>query len=129
MSKYTIESNFKFLRGEINIDLPKVIITLALIAIFVVADVIDNNLKNEINIIYNPAFVGEVVDKESFRLNPLVMFPFGSMRYQLHIVGEFIEDNETIQLDRVFTVSHSVYNRFEIGDIIVEGVVYSRSGL
>ena len=37
-------------------------------------------------------------------------------QYRLYIVGELIEYEEIIQIDRVFVVPFRIYRRFEVGD-------------
>lgn len=83
----------------------------------------DNDTRNNefYTLLNEPTFVGEVVDKRFvWRVDPL-MFTRRPER-RLHIVGEYIYDNRTIQVDRVFIVSWYLYNRFDIGDSIGRGL-------
>lgn len=94
------------------------IFCIATIIIFVVVAVYSGiSCMNQIRIVENPTFTGEVVGKESRYLFPWVGVSTRQM-HQLHIVGEYFNGEETIQIDRVFVVSHSWYNRFEVGDLI-----------
>jgi len=72
---------------------------------------------NQIRIVDNPTFTGEVINKETSSFPP-----WGGVAihqsYRLHIVGEYINGGETVQIDRVFKVSSSWYERFEVGDLI-----------
>jgi len=68
-------------------------------------------LESQIQVINDSTFVGEVVGKES---NNSIL-GFGN---RLHIIGEFIENDEVIQIDRTFRVSQNWYNKFSVGDRI-----------
>jgi len=69
------------------------------------------------NVIHNPTFIGEVVGKESVVRSVGGTWAMRYTEFRLHIVGEYIKDNETIHVDRVFRVYREFYNRFDIGDI------------
>ena len=79
---------------------------------------LENIRRNEIYIlINNPTFNGKVVDSRTIQHGgglPLTRH----IEHQLHIVGEYIYEDETVKVDRFFRVSRYLYNRFEIGDTI-----------
>ena len=76
---------------------------------------IDNQLSSVIN---NPTFFGEVIEKEEI----IHRVGFGTFNqfttFRLHIIGEYLEDDEVILVDQVFTATSYWFNRFEIGDLI-----------
>ena len=73
--------------------------------------------RNQIKIVENPTFTGEVVGKETRYFPPWAGASLYQLR-QLHIVGEYFDGEEIIQIDRVFAVSASWYSRYEVGDFI-----------
>ena len=68
-------------------------------------------------VIHDPTFVGIVVDKETRREHLMFTGP-GFLVYRLHVIGEFVENGETVQVDRWFSVSRRMFNQFRIGDTI-----------
>ena len=89
--------------------------------VIVVLSLYEVRARGEINsILDNPSFVGEVIEREVRRTRGMT-FMSEFTQYRLHIVGEFIEDNEIIQIDRVFIVSSELFNRFAEGDVIYYG--------
>jgi len=80
----------------------------------------DTHLDNRISgVINNPTFVGEVVNKESITRRVGSMTAFNQITtHQLHIIGEYMEGNEVMQVDQVFTVTRRWFSKFEIGDLI-----------
>ena len=72
-------------------------------------------LEMQIQVINNPTFVGEVVGKESLNHFSVLGIP---IRRQLHIVGEYVEDDVVIQVNRTFRVSRYWYDKFNVGDLI-----------
>ena len=75
-------------------------------------------LHNQHEIINNPTFVGEIIGKESVIHRVGASGVIGVTEYRLHIAGEYIKNNKTIQVNRVFIVSADIYNQHEVGDII-----------
>jgi len=92
-----------------------ILIIVSLFLIIAVA-VYSIHQRNQINIINDPTFVGEVVGKEATTQRSSVIRQ--TITYRLHITGEYIKDGETVQVDRDFIVSKELYDRFEIGDVI-----------
>ena len=68
------------------------------------------------NIIHNPTFIGTVVGAES--TTKLVTRIWKVPVHRLHIIGEYLEGDEIIQVDRVFVVSAEIFYQFEEGDTI-----------
>ena len=68
-------------------------------------------------LISNPTFEGEVVDMRAIWRGGFTLST-GYMEYRLYIVGEYLYNEEVIQVDRFFIVSRSLYERFDIGDLI-----------
>ena len=100
-----------------TIDKKDIIIVVASVLLIIVMVFYRNYIDNQINIIDNPTFVGKVVEKKSIiRFTGLGLM--GVKEYRLHITGKYIEDNEIIQIDKVFVVSADLYNQFDIGDTI-----------
>ena len=95
------------------------IIALSLAAVLLIFYAIYNH-RAEIemnNIIHNTTFTGTVVGKET----TMEGFGLAGPRFtvhRLHIIGEYFENSERIEVDHVFVVSAQMYHRFEIGDII-----------
>jgi len=73
--------------------------------------------RNFDEIIQNPTFTGVVVRKGTIAEERALI---GSIpaRYILQIAGEYFNDDEKIQFDRMFFVSPEVFHRFETGDVI-----------
>jgi len=96
------------------------IVCIAMLAFVVIWGVLySNHLDNQLrNIIDNPTFIGEVVNKKSISRN-IGIVPFNhSITYRLHIIGAYMEGDEMIHVDQVFTVTHYWYSKFETGDLI-----------
>ncbi|MCL2591965.1 MAG: hypothetical protein FWD82_01245 [Defluviitaleaceae bacterium] len=92
-----------------------IISAMIFLALIIVIAALNFRFHNQINnTINNPTFVGEVIGKYSS--SHTILIP--RTQYSLHIIGEYIGYNEIIQVDKVFIVSRSIYNRFSIGDII-----------
>ena len=94
-----------------------VLIPLLIISLVVVAHV-DNIRKNEFyTLINNPTFEGKVID---MRVSRRGMFLSATRftEYSLRILGEYLYDDETFQVDRFFVVSEYVYYQFNKGDSI-----------
>jgi len=68
------------------------------------------------NIIHNPTFTGTVVETEI--TTQLITKVWRIPVHRLHIIGEYIKDDEVIQVDHVFVVSAEMFYRFEEGDIV-----------
>ena len=96
-----------------------VIIMFCILAVvIVVLSLCEAREKEEANaILNNPSFVGEIIGRD-IRHTRGMTFMSGFSQYRLHIVGELIEDNETVQIDRIFIVSSELFNRFDKGDVI-----------
>jgi len=106
-----------------SINIKEILLIVSLVALFFIIIIVslhsDSKRRNEIyTLINNPTFKGEVVGKESIRrtgtLTPITRY----IEHRLHIVGEYIYDNELVQVDRVFIVPRYLYNKFDIGDLI-----------
>lgn len=80
--------------------------------------------SNELAVLSNPSFVGEVVGKESVLRHAGGGMLMRHTEYRLHIVGQYLENYELRQVDRVFTVPRSFYAKYNIGDIISHELVY-----
>jgi len=93
---------------SVNIKEMLLIISMMALCIIIImaASHFENNRRNEIyTLINNPTFRGEVVNTQSISRSR-GFSPFRrSTEHRLHIVGEYVYDNETIQVDRVFIVS------------------------
>lgn len=89
-----------------------------LVAVLLVLAHFDNINRNEIYaLINNPAFEGKVVDTSVVHRWG-GSFAMWHTEYRLHIVGEYLYNDETVQIDRTFVVSKYLYDKFEIGDTI-----------
>ena len=66
----------------------------------------------------NPTFRGEVTDKEFFRRRVGFSAAMKLTEHRLHIVGDYIYNDEIVQVNRIFIVSRYLYDRFDIGDTI-----------
>ena len=92
-----------------------------LAVVIVVLSLSEIREKNETNaILNNPSFVGEVIGREVRHVRGMT-FMSEFRQHRLHIIGEFIEDNEIIKVDRIFIVSLELFNQFDEGDIISYG--------
>jgi len=116
-----LEQSVKSKNIKENIAIAIPVILVALFLTWTIYD--DFSRRNEVyKFINNPSFLGEVVDKDYLRHGGRgFVWPLMSMgytEYRLHIVGEYLYGNETVQLDRVFIVPRYLYEQFEIGDLI-----------
>lgn len=98
------------------------IIESTLVAIAILAAItiiiVSINLSNKNDIIYDPTFVGEVVGKETKKRAASAAGIMRYTEYRLHIIGEYIENDKIIQIDRSFIVSEELFNSLDIGDPI-----------
>ena len=94
-------------------------LTAVFIAVIIISIHLDNNRRGEIYILLNnPTFVGKVVDTESVSIRSGVFSTFIRQEHRLHIIGEYIDNNEKVKVDRAFIVLGYLYDRFGIGDLI-----------
>jgi len=100
-----------------------IICTIVFIAVLVFMIFLGVRNNNQLNsqlrdIINNPTFIGEVVNKESITRNARPLAAIPSTTFQLHIIGAYMEGDEVIHVDQLFTITHYWYRKFEIGDLI-----------
>ena len=78
----------------------------------------DARVRNEnYAILNNPSFVGEVVNKETRRLNgmsPMLSYT----QYRMHIVGHYYIIDKKVQIDRIFIVNSELFHLYDIDDVI-----------
>lgn len=91
----------------------------SIIFISMIVYLVSNQRANDkiINSIHDPTFVGTVVGKETSTGSFGTFAPRFTV-HRMHIIGEFIEGSERIQVNHVFVVPAEMYHRFEIGDVI-----------
>jgi len=95
----------------------------SILIIIVAANFGCNSRSNEIyTLLNNPTFIGEVVDKE-FVWSGGFSTVTRHTEHRVHIIGEYIYDNEVIQVDRIFIISRYLYNQFDIGDLVGKGLI------
>jgi len=109
---------FEDLKEKMNKHIAAIFFMVFLVFLLICTAFYQNHLENQISIVDNPTFSGEVAGKESITRNAGMWFLGQHTTHRLHIIGQYIEGDETIYIDRVFTVSAYWYNKFEIGDLI-----------
>ena len=97
-------------------------IALSLAAVLLIIYAIySHRTENEIyDILQNPTFIGTIAGKETTTESFGLIGPRFTV-HRLHVIGEYYEDNERIELDHIFVVSAEIYYQFEIGDIVSNG--------
>ena len=100
---------------ETKIKFALVLLVAALLVWFIYSSV---HFAIENSVIRHPTFVGTVVGKETRNIPTSSAPSMPRTSYHLHVVGEYQRNGETIQVDRVFTVSADMFHRYEIGDVI-----------